>query len=35
VEDLRWLGLRWDGAVRRQSQHMAAYENALRVQKQG
>ncbi len=30
VEDLRWLGLRWDGAVRRQSQHMAAYENALR-----
>jgi glutamyl-Q tRNA(Asp) synthetase len=30
VEDLRWLGLRWDGAVRRQSQHIAAYGNALR-----
>ncbi len=30
LEDLRWLGLRWDGAVRRQSQHRPAYENALR-----
>ena len=30
LEDLRWLGLRWDGSVRRQSQHLTAYENALR-----
>jgi glutamyl-Q tRNA(Asp) synthetase len=30
IEDLRWLGLRWDGSVRRQSQHLPAYETALR-----
>jgi glutamyl-Q tRNA(Asp) synthetase len=27
--DLRWLGLDWDGAVRRQSEHMADYAGAL------
>lgn len=30
LEDLRWLGLRWDGAVRRQSQDLPLYEGALR-----
>jgi glutamyl-Q tRNA(Asp) synthetase len=29
VEDLTWLGLRWDGAVRRQSEHMDDYRAAL------
>jgi glutamyl-Q tRNA(Asp) synthetase len=29
VEDLRWLGIAWDGAVRRQSQHLEAYRGAL------
>jgi glutamyl-Q tRNA(Asp) synthetase len=29
LEDLRWLGLDWDGAVRRQSQHFADYGRAL------
>jgi glutamyl-Q tRNA(Asp) synthetase len=29
VEDLTWLGLSWDGAVRRQSAHNADYRNAL------
>src|SRR5258706_14714277 len=29
VEDLRWLGLDWDGAVRVQSEHMAEYQAAL------
>lgn len=28
-EDLAWLGLRWEAPVRRQSEHMAAYEAAL------
>jgi glutamyl-Q tRNA(Asp) synthetase len=28
-EDLAWLGLKWDEPVRRQSQYMADYENAL------
>lgn len=28
-EDLAWLGLRWSGAVRRQSEHFAEYEAAL------
>ena len=27
--DLHWLGLTWDGPVRRQSEHFAAYEAAL------
>src|SRR4029079_2895295 len=27
--DLRWLGLDWDGAVRRQSEHFADYGRAL------
>jgi glutamyl-Q tRNA(Asp) synthetase len=27
--DLRWLGLRWDGTVRRQSEHFADYRAAL------
>jgi len=29
VEDLAWLGLEWDGPVRRQSQHFATYREAL------
>lgn len=35
-EDLRWLGLDWDGAVRRQSDHFADYRAALdRLEAQG
>ena len=29
LEDLAWLGIDWDGAVRRQSQHMDVYAAAL------
>lgn len=29
VEDLRWLGIDWDGPVRRQSDHLADYAGAL------
>ncbi len=29
IEDLTWLGLDWDGAVRRQSAHLADYQAAL------
>lgn len=29
VEDLRWLGLAWDGPVHRQSDHIAAYNARL------
>jgi glutamyl-Q tRNA(Asp) synthetase len=29
LEDLAWLGLDWDGAVRQQSEHFADYEAAL------
>jgi glutamyl-Q tRNA(Asp) synthetase len=29
LEDLAWLGIRWDGAVRRQSAHMDNYQGAL------
>src|SRR5207302_2911738 len=29
VEDLAWLGLAWDGPVRRQSEHFADYQRAL------
>jgi glutamyl-Q tRNA(Asp) synthetase len=29
LEDLAWLGLRWDGAVRRQSDHLGDYAAAL------
>jgi glutamyl-Q tRNA(Asp) synthetase len=29
LEDLRWLGLSWEERVRRQSQHLAAYTEAL------
>jgi len=29
LEDLAWLGIDWDGAVRKQSEHFAAYEAAL------
>ncbi len=29
IEDLAWLGLDWDGEVRRQSEHFADYCNAL------
>jgi glutamyl-Q tRNA(Asp) synthetase len=36
LEDLAWLGLDWDGPVRRQSDHFADYEAALlRLQKLG
>ncbi len=31
LEDLRWLGLDWDGAVRVQSEHFGAYRRALDV----
>jgi glutamyl-Q tRNA(Asp) synthetase len=31
LEDLSWLGLNWDGEVRRQSQHMAEYRSVLEV----
>ena len=29
LDDLAWLGLDWDGAVRKQSEHFADYESAL------
>jgi glutamyl-Q tRNA(Asp) synthetase len=29
LDDLGWLGLDWDGAVRRQSEHLGDYRNAL------
>jgi glutamyl-Q tRNA(Asp) synthetase len=29
VEDLRWLGIDWDGDMRRQSQHLDSYRAAL------
>ena len=29
IEDLRWLGLRWDGSVRRQSQHLRPTKRPL------
>src|ERR1700758_3904658 len=29
IEDLTWLGVRWDGEVRRQSRHMDDYRAAL------
>ncbi len=29
MEDLRWLGLRWEEPVRRQSQHLTDYQDAL------
>ena len=29
LEDLAWLGLRWEEPVRRQSEHFAAYKDAL------
>ncbi len=36
LEDLAWLGLDWDGAVRFQSQHLEDYRQALdRLEKQG
>jgi len=31
LEDLAWLGLQWDGEVRRQSQHLAAYHAVLQT----
>jgi glutamyl-Q tRNA(Asp) synthetase len=31
AEDLAWLGLDWDGEVRVQSQHMAAYQRMIEV----
>ena len=30
-EDLRWLGLTWDGPIRRQSDHIGRYNNRLEV----
>ncbi len=36
VEDLAWLGLDWDGPVRRQSEHFADYRAALaRIEAEG
>lgn len=36
LEDLSWLGLDWDGPVRRQSDHFADYQDALsRLQTMG
>lgn len=36
IEDLLWLGLDWDGAVRRQSEHLDDYRAALaRLDEQG
>ena len=36
VDDLAWLGLAWDGAVRRQSEHFGDYRVALgRIEAQG
>ena len=36
LEDLAWLGLHWDGPVRRQSEHLADYRAALdRLAEQG
>ena len=36
IEDLAWLGLAWDGPVRRQSEHFADYRAALvRLEDQG
>ncbi len=29
IDDLRWLGLRWDGPVLRQSEHLARYDGQL------
>ena len=29
IEDLRWLGISWDGSIRRQSDHMETYKRAL------
>jgi glutamyl-Q tRNA(Asp) synthetase len=29
LEDLAWLGLAWDGPVRRQSEHFGAYEDVI------
>src|SRR5262245_19068161 len=29
IEDLHWLGVQWDGLVRRQSDHFADYRSAL------
>lgn len=29
ADDLRWLGLTWDGAIHRQSDHIARYNNRL------
>jgi glutamyl-Q tRNA(Asp) synthetase len=34
-EDLKWLGLRWETPVRRQSDHMADYAGALEILQQG
>lgn len=31
LDDLSWLGLRWDGTVRRQSEHLPDYRAALEV----
>ena len=36
IEDLAWLGLDWDGPIRRQSEHFADYRAALdRLDEQG
>src|SRR3954468_24022229 len=36
IDDLAWLGLDWDGPIRRQSEHLADYRAALnRLDEQG
>ena len=35
LEDLAWLGLRWETPVRRQSEHFTEYEGALRALRDG
>lgn len=31
LEDLKWLGLEWEDPVRRQSEHLDSYQNALKI----
>ncbi len=30
IEDMRWLGIHWHGDIRRQSEHLPVYRNALK-----
>lgn len=31
IDDLSWLGITWDGSIRRQSEHMESYDRALQT----